>query len=448
MFRKVLVANRGEIALRVIRACREMGIATVAVHSDVDRESLHVKMADESVCIGPAESRESYLSVQRILAAAEVTNADAIHPGYGFLAENAEFARVCEKCGVAFIGPTAANIDSMGDKLSAREAMKQAGLPMMPGIEVDVDDAAKAASVAQEIGLPVIVKATAGGGGKGIKVVRSMEQLWNTLKAAKSEAQAAFGNSRVYIERYLEEARHIEFQVAADGNGNVVHFGERDCSIQRRYQKVLEESPSPAVPADVRRDMGKIVTDAIRSIGYRNLGTVEFLMDPQKRFYFLEMNTRIQVEHPITEEVVGIDLVKLQLRLAAGDPLPVRQEDIRMQGHAMEMRINAEDPEKFYPSAGQITAYHVPGGRGIRVDSGAYDGYAISPYYDSMIAKLIVHGVDRPEAIAKGEVALREFLIEGIHSNIPLHQRILSNPEFRSGTTSVTFLSKLLNLKY
>ena len=445
MFRKFLVANRGEIALRVIRACKELGISTVAVHSDVDRDSLHVKLADESVCIGPAESRESYLSIPKILSATEITNADAIHPGYGFLAENAEFANVCEKCGVTFIGPSAANIEMMGDKLRAREAMKNAGLPMLPGIEVDLEDPKKATDAVEQIGLPVIVKATAGGGGKGIKIVRSVDQLWNTLKTAKSEAMAAFGNSRIYLERYLDESRHIEFQIVADGKGQVIHLGERDCSIQRRYQKVLEEAPSPAVSSEIRERMGKIITDAIRGIGYRNVGTVEFLMDKEQRFYFLEMNTRIQVEHPITEEITGIDLVKLQLSLAAGNPLTLRQEDVEFRGHAIEMRINAEDPEKFYPSAGQITAFHVPGGRGIRVDTGAYDGYSISPYYDSMIAKLIVHGKDRKEAIAKGEVALNEFLIEGIHSNIPLHKRILGNQEFQAGRTSVVFLSNMLN---
>lgn len=444
MFRKVLVANRGEIALRIIRACREMGIATVAVHSDIDAEALPVKMADESVCIGPAEARESYLSIPKILSAAEITNADAIHPGYGFLAENEEFANVCEKCGVTFIGPTSENIRMMGDKLNSREVMKKAGLPMLSGVEVDVEDPAKAQEIVEEIGLPVIVKASAGGGGKGIKIIRSIDQLINTIRTAKSEAQAAFGNSRIYVERYLEEARHIEFQVAADNFGKAIHFGERDCSVQRRYQKVIEECPSPAVSPEIRKKMGDIVVRAIQNIGYRNLGTVEFLMDKHQNFFFLEMNTRIQVEHPITEQVTNVDLLKLQLRLAAGEALPYRQEDIRWSGHAIEMRINAEDPEKFYPSSGQITAFHVPGGRGVRIDSGAYDGHVVSPYYDSMIAKLIVHGSDRAEAIAKGESALQEFLIEGIHSNISLHQRLLADEEFRKGNTHVNFLDKFL----
>jgi acetyl-CoA carboxylase, biotin carboxylase subunit len=447
LFKKVLIANRGEIALRVIRACKEMGIATVAVHSEVDREALYVKLADESVCIGPPPAKESYLSIPKILSAVEITNADAVHPGYGFLAENAEFANVCEKCGVAFIGPTSANIDLMGDKLKAREAMTQAGLPMLVGIEVNADQPEETIAAVEKIGLPVIVKATAGGGGKGIKIVRTMEQLLSTLKAAKSEALASFGNSRVYVERYLEEARHIEFQIAADRTGRVIHLGERDCSIQRRYQKVVEEAPSPAVSPEVRRQMGEVVTKAISAIGYQNIGTVEFLMDSQQRFYFLEMNTRIQVEHPVTEAVTGLDLVKLQIRLAAGEPLGFTQEDVRFRGHAIEMRINAEDPDKFYPSAGEITAYHVPGGYGVRVDSGVYDGYAISTYYDSMIGKLIVHAPNRNEAIAKGLVALDEFLIEGIHTNIALHQRILASEEFRKGATHVRFLDNLLKLQ-
>lgn len=446
MFKKILVANRGEIALRVIRACKELGISTVAIHSDVDRDSLHVKVADESVCIGPAESRKSYLAIPKVLSAAEITNSDAIHPGYGFLAENAEFANVCEKCGVRFIGPTAENIELMGDKLRARAAMKEAGLVMLPSVEVDLEDPSRTETQVKEVGLPVIVKASAGGGGKGIKVIRSMEQFWNTLKTAQSEADAAFGNSKVYVEKYLEDARHIEFQVASDGK-DTVHFGERDCSIQRRYQKVVEEAPSSAVSSSLRDQIGSIVTEAVSRIGYRNVGTVEFLMDSEKNFYFLEMNTRIQVEHPITEQIVGVDLVKLQIQLAADEPLPVRQADIELKGHAIEMRINAEDPEKFYPSAGEITSYHVPGGPGIRVDSGAYDGYNVSPYYDSLIAKLIVQGSDRENAISRAQVALKEFLVEGIHTNIPLHQRIIQSEEFRKGRTHVRFLDNLLKFK-
>ncbi|MFH1263798.1 MAG: acetyl-CoA carboxylase biotin carboxylase subunit [Pseudomonadota bacterium] len=446
MFRKILVANRGEIALRVIRACKELGIATVAVHSDVDRESLHVKMADESVCIGPAAARESYLAIPKILSAAEVTNSEAIHPGYGFLAENAEFANVCEKCGLVFIGPTSENIVAMGDKLAARATMRKAGLPMLPSIEVNLEDPKATTSAVEEVGLPLIVKATAGGGGKGIKIIRSMDQLWNTLKTAQAEAQAAFGNSKVYLERFLEDARHIEFQVVADHFGNVVHLGERDCSIQRRYQKVVEEATAYVVTPEIRERMGHVVTEAIGKIGYRNVGTVEFLADSKLNFYFLEMNTRIQVEHPITEEITGIDLMKLQIRLAAGERLPFRQDEVRFRGHAIEMRINAEDPEKFYPSAGQITAFHVPGGRGVRVDSGAYHGYVVSPYYDSLIGKLIVHGDNREEAIRKGLVALDEFLVEGIHTNIPLHKKILTNEEFLKGNVSVKFLDKLFNL--
>ncbi len=444
MFKKILIANRGEIALRIIRTCKEMGIRTVAIHSEADHESLHVKLADESVCVGPPEVRESYLAVPRILSAAEITNADAVHPGYGFLSENAEFANICRKCGLTFIGPTPENIALMGDKLRARETMKKAGIPMLEGVEVDIEDVKKATETVEAIGLPVIVKATAGGGGKGIKIVRSMDQLLNTLRAAKSEALAAFGNSRVYVERYLEQARHIEFQVAADDFGNVIHLGERDCSVQRRYQKVLEECPSPGVTPEDRERMTGIVTKAMRQIGYRNVGTVEFLMDPEHRFYFLEMNTRIQVEHPITEAVTRIDLVKLQIHLAAGEPLPFRQENVVFRGHAIEMRINAEDPEKFYPSAGEIVAFHTPGGLGVRVDSGIYDGYTISTHYDSMIAKLIVYDVDRPSAIRKGLAALEEFLVEGVHTNIPLHQKILSSEEFRKGQTNVRFLDNLL----
>ncbi len=447
MFKKVLVANRGEIALRIIRSLKELGISTVAVHSDVDRESLHVKLADESVCIGPKEPRESYLAIPRILSAAEITNSDAIHPGYGFLAENAEFARVCEKCGITFIGPTSENIATMGDKLQARKAMTEAGLRLLPGVEVNPENMEEAARVVEEIGLPVIVKATAGGGGRGIKIVRDKEQLFNTLTTARAEALSAFGDSRLYIERYLTTGRHIEFQIAADMHGNVVHFGERDCSIQRRYQKVLEEAPSPAVSPETRERMGKIITEAIRKIGYQSLGTVEFLMDEDQQFYFLEMNTRIQVEHPITEMIVGRDLVRLQVRIAAGDPLPMTQEDIQFSGHAIEMRINAEDPEKFYPSSGEITGYHVPGGLGVRVDSAAYDGCTISPYYDSLIAKLIVKGVDREEAVARSRAALKEFLVEGIYTNIPLHERILMDEEFLNGKTHVRYLDNLLNLK-
>ncbi|MFH1016763.1 MAG: acetyl-CoA carboxylase biotin carboxylase subunit [Pseudomonadota bacterium] len=447
MFKKILIANRGEIALRIIRTCKEMGIRTVAVHSEADHESLHVKLADESVCIGPPEVRESYLAVPKILSAAEITNADAIHPGYGFLSENAEFANICRKCGLTFIGPSPENINLMGDKLRARAAMKKVGLPMLEGIEVDIEDPKKAAESVEGIGLPVIVKATAGGGGKGIKIVRSIDQLLNTLRAAKSEALAAFGDSRVYVERYLESARHIEFQVAGDQFGNVIHLGERDCSVQRRYQKILEECPSPGVTPQVREKMGAIVTKAMRQVGYQNVGTVEFLMDSEQRFYFLEMNTRIQVEHPVTEAVTRIDLVKLQIRLAAGEPLPFRQKDIVSRGHAIEMRINAEDPEKFYPSAGRIVAFHTPGGLGVRVESGIYAGYTISTHYDSMIAKLIVYDVDRESAILKGLAALDEFLVEGVHTNIPLHQRILSSEEFRKGQTNVRFLDNLLKPK-
>ncbi len=444
MFKKVLIANRGEIALRVIRALKELGIKSVAVHSEADRESLHVKMADESVCIGPPSSRESYLAIPRLLSAAEITGADAVHPGYGFLAENAEFARVCEKCGLTFIGPTPEQIEMMGDKLRARETAERIGLPLLRGIEIDLENQSVLRESLESIGFPLIVKATAGGGGKGIKIIRSMDEAWNTLRTAQSEALAAFGNAKVYVEKYLEKARHIEFQVAGDSFGNVVHFGERDCSIQRRYQKVLEEAPSPAVTTEIRKKMGSLVVKAIREVGYRNVGTLEFLMDADKSFYFLEMNTRVQVEHPITEEITNTDLVKLQLLIASGEKLPMTQDEITFSGHAIEMRINAEDPEKFYPSAGQISAYHTPGGKGVRIESGVYDGFTVSPYYDSLLAKLIVKGASRAEAIVRAEAALDEFLVEGIHTNIPLHRKILSNQEFLNGNTHIRFIDNIL----
>jgi acetyl-CoA carboxylase, biotin carboxylase subunit len=445
MFKKILIANRGEIALRIIRACKELGIKTVAVHSEVDGESLHVKFADESVCIGKADSRESYLNIPAILSAAEITNADAIHPGYGFLAENSEFANVCEKCGVTFIGPSSESIGLMGDKIRAREVMKSFGLKITPGAEIDTNDKKTTTSKIEEIGFPVIIKAAAGGGGRGMKIVNSMDNFWTILSAAKSEALAAFGNSTVYVEKYINNARHVEFQIIADKFGNAVHLGERDCSIQRRYQKVIEETPCPVVDSSTRDRIGRMTAQAVSKAGYTNAGTVEFLMGEDKQFYFLEMNTRVQVEHPITEMVTGIDIVKTQIHVANGEPLELKQEDIHICGHALECRINAEDPMKFFPSAGLITGWHVPGGLGVRVDAAAYSGYTISPYYDSLIAKLITYGSTRGEAINKMRVALDEFLIEGIKSNIPLHRIIMSDEKYINAQTSTSYLPELLN---
>ncbi len=444
MFKKILIANRGEIALRIIRACKAMGIQTVAVHSTVDQHSLFVKLADESVCIGPPKSSESYLVTQRILSAAEITGADAIHPGYGFLAENEEFAKVCESCGIKFIGPRPQDLELMGDKIRSRQAMEKVGLNLLHSTPIQLDDVQKTQKAIEKIGLPIIVKASAGGGGKGIKIVRNMDDFWSTVKMAQSEAQAAFGDATVYVEKYLENARHIEFQVAGDVHGNLIHLGERDCSIQRRYQKIIEESPSPAVTEKLRNEMGEKVVAALKKIGYHNVGTVEFLMDEDKKFYFLEMNTRIQVEHPVTEEITDLDLIQLQIRLAYGEELPYRQKDIRFSGHAMEFRINAEDPEKFHPSCGKITELHVPGGRGVRVDSSIYSGIDITPYYDSMLAKLIIVGENREQTIRKAKAALQEFQIEGISTNIPLHQRILDDESYQKGMFSTRYLDNLL----
>ena len=444
MFKKILIANRGEIALRIIRACRDLGIQTVAVHSTADQNSLFVKLADESVCIGPPKSSESYLVPQRILSAAEITGADAVHPGYGFLAENEEFAKVCESCGINFIGPRPYDLELMGDKITSRKAVSELGIPLLPSASIQSDDVQKTQKAIEKIGFPIIVKATAGGGGKGIKIVRNMDDFWSTVRTAQAEAQAAFGDSTVYVEKYLESARHIEFQVAADKHGNVVHLGERDCSIQRRYQKIIEESPSPAVDEKMRNEMGSRVTKMLKEIGYQNVGTVEFMMDENKNFYFLEMNTRIQVEHPVTEQVTDMDLIQLQIRLAAGEELPFRQKDIQFKGHAMEFRINAEDPEKFLPSCGKITDLHIPGGRGVRVDSGIFNGITITPFYDSMLAKLIISAEDRPAVIRKAKAALQEFQIEGISSNIPLHLRILEDEKFLKGDVNTRYLDNLL----
>lgn len=444
MFKKVLIANRGEIALRVIRACKELGIRTVAIHSEADAASLHVRAADEKVCVGPPEAALSYRNIPNVLSAAEVTGVDAIHPGYGFLSENAHFAEVCESIGVKFIGPTSENIAMMGDKAKAREVVSKRGLPVTPGSLGELRSEEDAMQAAQKIGFPVIIKATAGGGGRGMRVVNKAEDLGRAFQAAQAEAKSTFGNENVYLERYFLEPRHIEVQVMADHRGHVIHLGERDCSIQRRHQKLVEETPSPAIDEKLRREIGRVAVEAVKAVHYRNIGTVEFLLDKERNFFFMEVNTRIQVEHPITEMVTGIDLIKEQIRLAAGHPLSIRQQDVVLNGHSMECRINAEDPEKFTPSPGQITKYSAPGGFGVRVDSAMESGAIVVPHYDSMIAKLITHGRDRQEAMARMRRALDEFVIEGIKTTIPLHRRIFNDPEFQKGHISTAFLEQLL----
>ncbi len=444
MFKKVLVANRGEIALRVIRACKELGIKTVAIHSEADAAGLHVRAADEKVCVGPPEAALSYRNIPNVLSAAEITGADAIHPGYGFLSENAHFAEVCESIGIKFIGPTSENIAMMGDKAKAREIVARRGLPVTPGSPGELRSEDEALQAAQKIGFPVIIKATAGGGGRGMRVVNKVEDLSRAFQAAQAEAKSTFGNDGVYLERYFLEPRHIEVQVIADHRGHVIHLGERDCSIQRRHQKLVEETPSPAVDEKLRREIGRVAVEAVKAAHYRNVGTVEFLLDKDRNFFFMEVNTRIQVEHPITEMVTGIDLIKEQIRLAAGLPLSIRQQDVVLTGHSMECRINAEDPEKFTPSPGQITKYSAPGGFGVRVDSAMESGALVVPYYDSMIAKLITHGRDRQESMARMRRALDEFVIEGIKTTLPLHRRILDDPDFQKGHVSTTFLDRFL----
>jgi acetyl-CoA carboxylase biotin carboxylase subunit len=444
VFKKVLVANRGEIALRVIRACKELGIKTVAIHSEADALSLHVRAADEKVCVGPAESALSYRNIPNVLSAAEITGVDAIHPGYGFLSENAHFAEVCESIGIKFIGPSSENIAMMGDKAKAREVVARRGLPVTPGSPGELRSEEDALQAAYKIGFPVIIKATAGGGGRGMRVVNKAEDLGRAFQAAQAEAKSTFGNDGVYLERYFLEPRHIEVQILADQHGRVVHLGERDCSIQRRHQKLVEETPSPAVDDKLRREIGRVAVEAVKAAHYRNVGTVEFLLDKDRQFYFMEVNTRIQVEHPITEMVTGIDLIKEQIRLAAGHPLSIRQQDVVLTGHSLECRINAEDPEKFTPSPGVITKYSPPGGFGIRVDSAMESGSVVVPHYDSMIAKLITHGRDRQESVARMKRALGEFIIEGIKTTIPLHRRILDDPDFQKGHVSTTFLERFL----
>jgi acetyl-CoA carboxylase biotin carboxylase subunit len=443
MFRKILIANRGEIALRVQRACREMGIASVAVHSTADADAMHVRLADESVCIGPPAARDSYLNMPAILSAAAITGADAIHPGYGFLSENASFAEIVEAHGIAFIGPSPAHITMMGDKIAAKDAMKRLGVPLVPGSDGALSSLAAAAEVAETIGYPVLIKAAAGGGGRGMKVARTADELAEAWQVARTEAKAAFGNDAVYMEKYLDRPRHIEMQVLADTYGNVVHFGERDCSLQRRHQKLLEEAGSPALSAAQRDALGETVTNALRELGYRNAGTLEFLYQ-DGQFAFIEMNTRLQVEHPVTEMVCNVDLVREQIRIAAGEPLGYDQSAVTFSGHAMEIRVTAEDPDTFIPNPGLISLYHPPGGLGVRVDSALYAGYRVPPYYDSMIAKLIVHAPDRAQAIARLRRAIDEFAIIGVKTTLPLHRRILDDPTFQSGDYTIHWLERFV----
>ena len=445
MFEKVLIANRGEIALRIHRACREMGIRTVAVHSTADADAMHVRLADESVCVGPPPSRESYLNIQAILSAAAITGVDAIHPGIGFLSENQKFAAMVEEHGFVFIGPAPEHIAVMGDKVKAKETAKSLGIPVVPGSEGSVSDS-EAAAIANKIGFPVLVKAAAGGGGKGMKIANSAAELPQALNLARKEAKANFGDDTLYLEKYLSHPRHIEIQILADGHGNVVHLGERDCSLQRRHQKVLEEAPSPALNANQRADIGRLAADAMRRLGYRSAGTIEFLYQ-DGAFYFIEMNTRLQVEHPVTEMITGIDLVREQIRVATGAPLAITQEAVTFNGHAIECRINAENPETFMPSPGRVSDYHAPGGLGVRVDSALYAGYRVPPTYDSLIAKLIVHGSSRNECLMRLRRALEEFVIGGIDTTIPLHQRLISAPEFIDGAYDIRWLENFVETR-
>lgn len=444
MIKKILIANRGEIALRVQRACREMGIASVAVHSTADADAMHVRLADESVCIGPPAARDSYLNIPAILSAAAITGADAIHPGYGFLSENASFAEIVEAHGIAFIGPSPAHITMMGDKIAAKDAMKRLGVPLVPGSDGALATLAEAAEVAERIGYPVLIKAAAGGGGRGMKVALSADELAEAWQVARTESKAAFGNDAVYMEKYLDRPRHIEMQILADSLGNVVHFGERDCSLQRRHQKLLEEAGSPALTSAERDALGETVTTALKGLGYRNAGTLEFLYQ-DGQFAFIEMNTRLQVEHPVTEMVCNVDLVREQIRIAAGEPLGYDQSAVKFSGHAIEVRVTAEDPETFIPNPGLITTYHPPGGLGVRVDSALYGGYRVPPYYDSMIAKLIVHAPDRAQAIARMRRAIDEFVVIGVKTTLPLHRKILDDPTFQSGDYTIHWLEKFVS---
>ena len=442
MFKKILIANRGEIALRVIRACRELGVQTVAVYSEADRESLHVRFADDDVCIGPASGRESYLKIPRLIAAAEITGADAIHPGYGFLAENAEFAETCAASNIAFIGPTPDQIRVMGDKSSARAAMAAVGVPIVPGTPGPVEDVDEALGYARTIGFPVIIKAAAGGGGKGMRVAKDPDDFARSFQLARSEALSAFGNGDVYVEKYLERPRHVEFQILGDRHGNVIHLGERDCSVQRRHQKLIEEAPSPAVTPDLRARMGADAVRGAKAIDYVGAGTIEMLLNDDGSYYFMEMNTRIQVEHPVTEMLTGVDLVKEQIRVAAGHPLSVRELP-PLRGHVMECRVNAEDPARnFQPSPGKITVFHPPGGPGVRLDTHVYTGYTVPPYYDSLLAKLICQGRDREECMRRMQIALESFIVEGVTTTIPFLARVMQNRRFQSGDIDTKFLER------
>ncbi|WP_186389261.1 acetyl-CoA carboxylase biotin carboxylase subunit [Stappia sp. TSB10P1A] len=446
MFTKILIANRGEIALRVLRACKELGIQTVAVHSTADADAMHVRLADESVCIGPPPARDSYLNIPQLLAACEITGADAVHPGYGFLSENARFAEILEAHDIGFIGPTAEHIRIMGDKIAAKQTARDLGIPVVPGSDGAVTPADDAHAIAREIGYPVLVKAAAGGGGRGMKVALSEKDLDTALSTARSEAKAAFGDDALYMEKYLGKPRHIEIQVLGDGRGNAIHLGERDCSLQRRHQKVWEEAPSPALNAAQRKEIGEIVAAAMRKLKYRGVGTIEFLYE-DGQFYFIEMNTRLQVEHPVTEMITGIDLVNEQIRIASGAELTLRQEDVVFEGHAIECRINAENPRSFAPSPGKITYYHPPGGLGVRVDSGVYQGYRIPPHYDSLIGKLIVHGRNRVECMMRLRRCLDEFVVDGIESTIPLFRDLVDNQDIANGMYDIHWLEKYLAAK-
>ncbi|QUH29441.1 acetyl-CoA carboxylase biotin carboxylase subunit [Vallitalea guaymasensis] len=445
MFNKILIANRGEIAVRIIRACREMNIQTVAVYSDIDKEALHTQLADEAICIGPAPAKDSYLDIKRIISAAIVTGANAIHPGFGFLSENSKFAKVCEECNITFIGPTGDMMDRMGNKSKARETMIENNIPVVPGSEGAVDGIDEAIELADSIGYPVIIKASAGGGGRGMRIANSREELVNSYKTASAEAKSAFGDDTMYLEKYVTNPRHIEFQILADNYGNTVHLGERDCSMQRRHQKVLEESPSAAIDDELRKRMGKAAVKAAKAINYKNAGTVEFLLSDSGEFYFIEMNTRIQVEHPVTEMVTGIDLIKEQIRIADGEKLNYTQKDVKIEGHAIECRVNAENPSKgFRPSPGEISFLHMPSGKDIRVDSAIYCGYKIPPTYDSMIAKLIVYDKDRKSAIKKLNSAIGEFIVEGIDTNIDFQYDLINNESFVKGNYNTSFIEKLM----
>jgi acetyl-CoA carboxylase, biotin carboxylase subunit len=445
MFRKVLIANRGEIALRVIRACRELGIRTVAVYSEADRESLHVRFADEDVCVGPAQARESYLNIPRIIAAAEITGADAIHPGYGFLAENAEFSEICARSEITFIGPTPQQIRLMGDKAAARRTMVEVGVPVVPGSDI-VDTPEQGIEIAREIGFPVLIKAAAGGGGKGMRVANDESEFGRQLGMARNEASAAFGDPSVYIEKYLARPRHVEFQILGDQHGRIIHLGERDCSVQRRHQKLIEEAPSPALTPELRQAMGDAAVRGARAIDYVGAGTIEMLLNDDGSFYFMEMNTRIQVEHPVTEMCTGFDLVKEQIRAAAGLPLSVPDVPITLRGHAIECRVNAEDPDRnFAPSPGTVTTFHPPGGMGVRVDTHVYAGYRVPPFYDSLLAKLIVHGSDREEALARMRNALSSCIVEGVHTTIPFLLKVLDHPDFIAGKIDTKFLERMVS---